>query len=155
MTMLHISKVTTLKTLQISKAFNFQKPPNLITPHNRSNLITVQISKSKSQILNLTPLQISHPLKSHNTHSVRYSEGHIELSESRERLSTLTKQAVASLERVREDRKNSLPPPHDSLIDFATFEDRQSKQCLEEKFPGYCYYVLLCAILPFRAKITK
>ena len=55
----------------------------------------------------------------------RYNEGQFELSESRERLSTVTKKAVASLERVRDDQK---PAPATqtggSLIDFATFEDR-------------------------------
>ena len=63
--------------------------------------------------------------------SPRYNEGQFELSESRERLSTVTKKAVASLERVRDDQK---PAPAQttgaSLIDFATFEDR-CESCLD------------------------
>ena len=63
--------------------------------------------------------------------SPRYNEGQFELSESRERLSTVTKKAVASLERVRDDQK---PAPTQttgaSLIDFATFEDR-CESCLD------------------------
>ena len=54
----------------------------------------------------------------------RYSEGQIELSESRERLSTVTKKAVASLERSRIEQQPAQQKPVDSLIDFATFEDR-------------------------------
>ena len=49
--------------------------------------------------------------------------GGFELGESRERLSTVTKKAVASLERVRDDQRPA-QPTGSSLIDFATFEDR-------------------------------
>ena len=71
----------------------------------------------------------------------RYNEGQFELSESRERLSTVTKKAVASLERVRDDQK---PAPAKqaggSLIDFATFEDRLDRDLVSCNYSKTLHY---------------
>lgn len=53
--------------------------------------------------------------------SKKYSEGHVALTETRERLSTITKNAVDSLEKSKTENVNTAS----SLIDFMAFEEEK------------------------------
>lgn len=55
--------------------------------------------------------------------SKKYSEGHIALTETRERLSTITKNAVDTLEKAKTENVNTAS----SLIDFMAFDEMEQK----------------------------
>lgn len=64
-----------------------------------------------------------------------YSEGNMELQSNRERLSTITKKAIATLERNKQEgEKEASKRQNSSLIDFATFEDKMESGDVLEMF---------------------